>query len=113
SGRAPWRFIRLAGLPPRAQVRYFYLSTLRRAADQGIARRPAQTPREFVEDLERTWPESELDVQSLTEAFISARYDAAEISSDEARQVKSVWERIKRALRGKGKREEGASNELH
>lgn len=113
SGRAPWRFVRLAGLPPRAQVRYFYLSTLRRAADQGIARRPAQTPREFVEDLERTWPESELDVQSLTEAFISARYDAAEISSDEARQVKSVWERIKRALRGKGKREEGASNELH
>jgi hypothetical protein len=101
AARQPWRFIRLGGLPPREQVRYFYLSTLRRAADQGIARQPAQTPREFVQDLEQTWPEAELDVEALTEAFVIARYDAAEISPDEAQQVKSVWERIKRALRGK------------
>jgi hypothetical protein len=79
----------------------FYLTTLRRAADQGIVRQPAQTPQEFVQDLERTWPEAELDVEALTEAFVVARYDVAEISPDEAQQVKSVWERIKRALRGK------------
>lgn len=111
--RQPWRYVRLGGLSPRDQVRYFYLSTLRRAADQGIARRPAQTPHEFVRDLEHTWPESEFDVQSLTDAFVSARYTAAEISTDEARQAKSIWERIKRALRGKSKSEEGASDELH
>ena len=111
--RQPWRFIRLGGLPPREQVRYFYLSTLRRAADQGIVRRPAQTPREFVQDLEQTWPEAELDVEALTAAFVTARYDAAEISPDEAQEVKSVWERIKRALRGKRKTEEGATDELH
>ncbi len=99
--RQPWRLIRLGGLPPREQVRYFYLSTLRRAGDQGIIRQPAQTPREFVRDLEQTWPEAELDVEALTEAFVIARYDTAEISPDEAQQVKSVWERIKRALRGK------------
>lgn len=99
--RQPWRFVRLGGLPPREQVRYFYLSTLRRAADQGVVRRPAQTPQEFVQDLEQTWPEAELDVTALTEAFITARYDVAEISPDEAQEVKSVWERIKRALRGK------------
>lgn len=113
STRQPWRFIRVGGLPPREQVRYFYLSTLRRAADQGIVRRPAQTPQEFVHDLEQTWPETELDVEALTEAFVVARYDVAEISPDEAQQVKSVWERIKRALRGKRKTEEGATNELH
>jgi hypothetical protein len=101
AARQPWRFIRLGGLPPREQVRYFYLTTLRRAADQGIVRQPAQTPQEFVQDLERTWPEAELDVEALTEAFVVARYDVAEISPDEAQQVKSVWERIKRALRGK------------
>ncbi|HSN75899.1 MAG TPA: DUF4129 domain-containing protein [Anaerolineae bacterium] len=101
AARQPWRFIRLGGLPPREQVRYFYLSTLRRAADQGIVRQPAQTPREFVHDLEQTWPEAELDVEALTDAFVTARYDTAEISPDEAQQVKSVWERIKRALRGK------------
>ncbi len=101
STRQPWRFIRVGGLPPREQVRYFYLSTLRRAADQGIIRQPAQTPREFVHDLEQTWPDAELDVEALTDAFVTARYDTAEISPDEAQQVKSVWERIKRALRGK------------
>lgn len=99
--RQPWRFVRLGGLSPREQVRYFYLSTLRRAADHGIVRGPAQTPGEFVQDLEQTWPEAELDVEALTEAFVTARYDVAEISPDEARQAKSVWERIKRALRGK------------
>ena len=113
STRQPWRFIRVGGLSPREQVRYFYLSTLRRAADQGVVRRPAQTPVEFVEDLESTWPETELDVEALTEAFVIARYATAEISPDEAQQVKSVWERIKRALRGKRKATEGATDELH
>lgn len=101
AARQPWRFIRVGGLPPREQVRYFYLSTLRRAAGQGIVRRPAQTPQEFILDLEQTWPEAELDVQALTAAFVTARYDVAEISPDEAHEVKSVWERIKRALRNK------------
>jgi hypothetical protein len=110
--RRPWRYVRLGGLPPREQVRYFYLSTLRRAADQGIVRQPAQTPGEFVQDLETTWPEAELDVEALTDAFVTARYDTAEISTDEARQVKSVWQRIKRALRGKRKSEEGDSDEF-
>jgi hypothetical protein len=82
-------------------VRYFYLSTLRRAADQGIVRRPAQTPQEFTQDLEQNWPEVELDVEALTAAFVTARYDVAEISPDKAHDIKSVWERIKRALRNK------------
>lgn len=111
--RQPWRFIRVGGLPPREQVRFFYLSTLRRAADQGVARQQAQTPGEFVQDLEHTWPEAELDVEALTAAFVTARYDTAEISPGQAQQVKSVWERVKRALRGTRRSEEGASDELH
>jgi hypothetical protein len=111
--RQPWRFIRVAGLSPRDQVRYFYLSTLRRASDQGIARQPAQTPQEFMQDLEQSWPETEVDLAALTAAFVVARYDVAEISPGEAQEVRSVWERIKRALRGKRKSEEGAVDELH
>jgi hypothetical protein len=111
--RQPWRFIRVAGLSPRDQVRYFYLSTLRRASEQGIVRQPAQTPQEFMQDLEQSWPETEVELEALTTAFVVARYDVVEISPDEAQQVKSVWERIKRALRGKRKSEEGAIDELH
>ncbi len=110
--RQPWRFVRLGGLPPREQVRYFYLSALHRAAGQGIVRRPAQTPDEFVQDLQESWPETELDIEALTEAFVTARYDAADISQDEARQVKSIWDRIKRALRG-GRKNKEFTDELH
>jgi hypothetical protein len=99
-GRLPWRFIRVGGLPPREQVRYFYLSAVRRAAGQGVERQPSQTPGEFVRDLEAQWPEAELDVEALTEAFVVARYAAAEISKDEAQEVKSIWQRVKQALRG-------------
>lgn len=95
----PWRFIRLGALSPRDQVRYFYLSTVRRARDQGVARKPSQTPLEFVQDLETTWPEAELDVEALTEAFVTARYDTADIAVHDVQHVKSIWERIKRLLR--------------
>jgi hypothetical protein len=97
--RWPWRFIRLGALQPREKMRYFYLSTVRRAADKGVIRQTSQTPREFVKNLEAAWPEAELDVEALTEAFVSARYDAADISQEEAREVQSIWQRVKKALR--------------
>lgn len=99
--RQPWRFIRIGGLPPREKIRYFYLSTVRRAGEKGMTRRPSQTPLEFVQDLESAWPEAELDVEALTEAFVTARYDAVEISEPVAKDVQSIWERVKKALRGR------------
>ena len=97
--RLPWRFVRLNALSPRERVRYFYLSTIRRAAEQGTVRQPAQTPVEFLHDLESTWPEAEMDATALTDAFLAARYDRAEISPDDAQETKTVWERVKRALK--------------
>jgi hypothetical protein len=80
-------------------VRYFYLSTVRRAARLGVVRRPGQTPHEFLHDLEQTLPEAEQDVAALTDAFITARYNTTEITPAEAASVRTIWERIKRALR--------------
>lgn len=97
--RLPWRFVRLNALSPRDRVRYFYLSTIRRAAEQGTVRQPSQTPVEFLRDLESTWPEAEGDATALTEAFLAARYDRVEISPDDAQKTKTVWERVKRALK--------------
>lgn len=111
--RPPWRFVRLNALSPRDRVRYFYLSTLRRAGKQGTARQASQTPSEYVHDLERSWPEAEMDVVALTEAFIRARYAAAEVSPEDAREARSVWERVKQALRYKHTHAQGGSDELH
>ncbi|MCB0231181.1 MAG: DUF4129 domain-containing protein [Anaerolineae bacterium] len=105
--RLPWRFLRLNALSPRDRVRYFYLSTVRRAAEQGTVRQPSQTPAEFLQDLESTWPEAEGDATALTEAFLAARYDRIEISPDDAQKTKTVWERVKRAL----KQRQAASDE--
>ncbi|HYN87847.1 MAG TPA: hypothetical protein VER55_04930, partial [Ardenticatenaceae bacterium] len=46
-----WPRLRLRGLPPREQIRYFYLSHVRRAAELGRPRRQDQTPSEYAADL--------------------------------------------------------------
>lgn len=92
----PWRFVRLNGLNAREQIRYFYLSIVRRAGEHGATRAPGQTPAEFVATLEQRWPDADVDATALTEAFIQARYDVADFSRDDLNQVKSTWQRMKK-----------------
>ncbi|MDW8319525.1 MAG: DUF4129 domain-containing protein [Anaerolineae bacterium] len=95
----PWRFLSLRSLSPRQRVRFYYLSALRRADEAGLPRPPSQTPYEFVQRLEATWPEAQADLEALTEAFVAARYDAADISAAQAQQAQSLWQRLRRVLR--------------
>jgi hypothetical protein len=99
----PWRFIRLNALSPREQVRYFYLAMTRRAAERGVARRPQETPLEYVRDLKDQWPEAEVDVDSLTDAFLEARYSPRPVEKEAVHPVKQTWQRVKSSLR-RGKR---------
>lgn len=95
----PRRFIRLNALTPRDQVRYFYLSTVRRAAEKGVTRRPAVTPLEYARDLTENWPEAEVDLESLTDAFVEARYTPRPVTSEYVPAVKRIWQRVKAAVR--------------
>lgn len=99
SGGQTWRFLSLRSLSPRQRVRFYYLSALRRAGEAGVSRPPSQTPYEFARRLEATWPEAEADLEALTEAFVVARYDAADISAAQARQAQSLWQRLRPLLR--------------
>lgn len=92
----PWRFIRVNQLPPRDQIRFFYLAAVRRAREQGVERHPSETPLEYNADLIDTWPEAENDVETLTEAFLHARYSHRPIEKDEAGVVKQTWQRIRK-----------------
>lgn len=103
-GIAGPRLVRAGRLQPRERVRYFYLRTVRRAADRGLTRPAHKTPLEFAEDLEKQWPEADVDVDKLTEAFVSARYDRRPIVNTEAYTVQSVWRRVMRALRSRAER---------
>lgn len=95
----PWRFIRLNALSPREQIRYFYLSTVRRAADKGVSRQQAETPLEFARDLKQNWPEAEEDVDALTGAFLEARYGRSPIEKEDVNPVKKRWRQVKSSLR--------------
>ena len=99
--KPPWRFVRLNALSPREQIRYFYLSTVKRAADKGVPREQAETPLEFARDLKETWPEAEEDVDILTEAFLEARYGRSPIEAEDVNPIKKRWRQVKASLRRK------------
>lgn len=97
--QSPWRFVRLNSLSPREQLRYFYLSTVRRAAERGVEREESETPLEYAQDLKESWPDSEMDVELLTDAFLQARYSAEPIDKQDVNPVKQRWKRLRANLR--------------
>ncbi len=94
-----WRFLRINALSPRDQVRYFYLSTVRRAQESGLERRQDETPLEYARDLKGQFPDAEEDVEVLTEAFVRARYSDQSFESDDVNPIKERWKRFKARLR--------------
>ena len=106
---APWRFIRVNALPPREQVRYFYLSILRHAAKRGVERRRHQTPLEYVADLGAHWPDARADAEALTAAFQQARYTRADIAAGDAGAARTIWKRLRAALKRRTPREDPES----
>ncbi len=86
-------------MPPRELIRYFYLSTVKRAAQAGQARKSGQTPHEYQATLDERFPDLEPDLTGLTDAFVQARYSPHEVQKEDADAVKPLWQRIKALLR--------------
>ncbi|MFW6063517.1 MAG: DUF4129 domain-containing protein [Chloroflexota bacterium] len=99
SARTPWRFMRINALPPRQQVRYFYLSTVRRAEEKGVPRGGSETPAEYARHLKENWPEAGEEIEALTGAFLEARYSRRDFETEELNPVKAIWRRVRSALR--------------
>jgi hypothetical protein len=96
---ASWGYVNLRRLSPREKVIFFYMAMIRRGGEQGLARRPDQTPLEYSKTLRARLPEVGAEVDSLTDQFMEARYSRHEIQADQAGRVRQYWERIKRAMR--------------
>lgn len=95
--RSGW--IRLRSLDPRRRIYFFYLAMIRRGGEQGLKREPSQTPTEYAAKLENEVPSASADIDSITQAFIEARYSRREIHVEDADLAKSTWDRIRHALR--------------
>jgi hypothetical protein len=94
--------LRLGRLAPRELVRYFYRSTLRRAAAGGLPRRRAQTPYEYSATLAQHLPEAQEDIAELTDAFVVAEYSPRPVGQADAQRARRPWERVRRRLRRLG-----------
>ncbi len=97
------RFLNLRKLSPRQRVYFFFMAMIRRGGESGIRRQESQTPYEYAGRLEGRIPDVDHDVNSLTTAFVEARYSQRDIDEDEAGLVKRSWEKIRSALRSIGK----------
>lgn len=93
-----WPLARIGRLSPREQVRFFYLATVRRAGESGIARTISDTPLEYASQLKDNLPEFEEDVEALTNAFLKARYSQAQVDKTEAASIRDSWKRLRKAL---------------
>lgn len=105
-GKRPFRFFRLNALSPEEQVRYFYLSTVKRAQEKGVKRADNETPLEFMADLKESWPEAEAEIDLLTDAFLKARYSPQPIAKEELNPIKAKWKRAKARLRKRAQKTE-------
>ncbi len=99
----PVSLIRLRSLDPRRQIYFYYLAMIRRGGEQGLKRAPSETPSEYALKLEKALPSADEDVDSITDAFVKARYSRHDISPEDASMVKGAWGRIRRALLAKSK----------
>jgi hypothetical protein len=105
--RPGWMSLR--SLDSRQQIYFFYLAMIRRGGEQGLTRKPSQTPSEYAVQLEKAVPSASEDIDSITEAFVEARYSRQEVDSRKADLVKATWERIRRAFQSKSKSEQSAN----
>lgn len=119
--------IKLRRLSDRERVHFYYLAMLKRSAESGYARKPWQTPYEYIHELEQknqsqsiSISENQANVQNqdanlsnqkgftndwladtrdLTEHFMSARFSQRLITAQEASLVKQIWNRLRKVLR--------------
>ena len=75
-----------------------------------MPRKPSQSPTEYAAALERALPEAVEDIDSITAAFVEARYSRNDVNPGDASAVKATWGRIRRALQSKAEREKSKKN---
>ena len=80
-----------------ARIRRIYSHLMELSAELGKPRQPAQTPLEFLPALVELFPASDLDLESITSAYLRIRYGEFPESREEVDQVEAAWKRVRAA----------------
>lgn len=65
-----------------------YKQMIKRLADEGLAKAPSTTPKEFVHAVRMRWSEADSAVTSLTELYCRARFGKISLTDEELQQAK-------------------------
>jgi hypothetical protein len=74
-----------------ASIRQIYASLVRLAAASGLPRRSAETPYEYLATLRQAFPESEEDLQLITEAYVRVHYGQRAFHRAYVQKVREAW----------------------
>jgi hypothetical protein len=94
-----WQRLWPGKLSPRERVRYYYLALVRQAGDAGVARQQHETPLEYERPLHDAWPETDREIEAMTQAFLHARYSRRPVDDEEAAMVEETWKTLKPRLK--------------
>lgn len=91
----PDPYLSLAGEEAnRRAIRGLYQTLLNLAGARGLARTPPQTPLDYARTLAAEFPTDAQDWQTLTEAYMGARYAAQPPTPDQVEQARQAWSRL-------------------
>ncbi|MBX3052793.1 MAG: DUF4129 domain-containing protein [Caldilineaceae bacterium] len=94
-----WRRMQVGRMSPTQRIRYFYLATLDQAQEQGVGRKPGETPLRFAPRLEEKIGESDgRPFSELTEEFVEIHYAGQTVDDESATYAQRLWQHIQRAL---------------
>jgi len=85
-----------------ARIRRIYASLLRLSASFGEPRSPSETPLEFMDNLERIFPASQVELATITHAYLRVRYGELPETSGQVEEVEAAWELVRKRGRPDG-----------
>jgi len=76
-------------------VRRIYARLVYEAGRRGFKRLPAQTPYDYLPDLQRAFPGAVADLRLITDAYVSVHYGEAPETDAELAAIRQAWERVR------------------
>ena len=71
----------------------------------GEPRSPSETPLEFMDNLEKIFPASQVELATITHAYLRVRYGELPETSGQVEEVEAAWELVRK--RGRPDEETG------
>jgi hypothetical protein len=85
-----------------ARIRQIYARLLKLSARLGESRAPADTPLEFMGNLERIFPASQVELATITYAYLRVRYGELPETRMQVDEVEVAWEIVRKRGRPDG-----------